>query len=83
MKAYWSALWWEWPYDDDGVTRYQRIVVLMSEGPSTEFRGLGQASINTQAPAFATTDQFLVSVGRQTVRSQLSGIAAGVTQGGT
>ena len=83
VKANWSALWWEWPYDDDGVTRYQRIVVLMSEGPSTEFRGLGEASINTQAPAFATTDQFLVSVGRQIVRSQLSGIAASVTQGGT
>jgi exosortase/archaeosortase family protein len=75
VDAKWSALWWEWPYDDNGQTRYERIVILMSEGPTGEFDGVTAAPIGTQAPDFAETDQFLVSLAQEIVGSQLNGIA--------
>jgi exosortase/archaeosortase family protein len=69
--ADWSALWWEWPYQVNGTTRYERVVVLMSEGPKTEFTGVAASDIATQAPRFTETDRFLVTLGRAIVRSQL------------
>jgi exosortase len=70
--ADWSALWWEWPYTEDGQTRYERIVVFMANGPRAEYHGIDQtASIGTQAPRFESTDRFLVTLGRAIVRSQL------------
>ena len=71
VSANWSVLWWEWPYADGGATRYERIAVLLSEGPDTEFRGITDELIGTQADAFAESDRFLVTLGREIVRSQL------------
>ncbi len=72
VDADWSALWWEWPYAEDGVTRYERIVIFMSEGPNSEFSGITAEPIDTQAPEFAQSDRFLVTLAREIVRSQLS-----------
>jgi exosortase len=72
VDADWSALWWEWPYSEDGVTRYERIVIFMSEGPNSEFSGITAEPIDTQAPEFAQSDRFLVTLARDIVRSQLS-----------
>ena len=72
----WSALWWEWPYQEDGRTRYERIVILISEGPNTEYRGIMTGSVPGQAPEFAESDRFLVTLGREVVRSQLHEAAA-------
>jgi exosortase len=69
----WSALWWEWPYaDEDGETRYQRIVVFMADGPKAEYDGLADLEIATQDERFATTDRFLATLGRSIVISQLA-----------
>jgi exosortase len=72
VEADWSALWWEWPYTEEGVTRYERIIIFMSEGPNSEFSGITAGPIDTQAPEFAETDRFLVTLARDIVHSQLS-----------
>lgn len=78
----WSALWWEWPYaTDDGITRYQRIVVFMADGPKAEFEGLAEIPIETQDPRFAETDRFLATLGRAIVESQLATAVAPTTVG--
>lgn len=71
VGANWSVLWWEWPYSEGGATRYERIAIFMSEGPSAEFRGITAEPLATQAAEFVDTDRFLVTMGREIVRSQL------------
>jgi exosortase/archaeosortase family protein len=71
VKADWSALWWEWPYTENGQTRYERVVILLGEGPKTQFSGLQAEDITSQVPRFAESDRFLVSLGRTIVRTQL------------
>ena len=71
VVADWSALWWEWPYQTGGNTRYERVVILMSEGPKSQFTGVAAGDIATQVPRFAQSDRFLVTLGRAIVRSQL------------
>jgi exosortase/archaeosortase family protein len=71
VEADWSALWWEWPYTEDGKTRYERIVVFMANGPRAEFTGVEPMDLGTQEPRFVQTDEFLVSLGRAIVQSQL------------
>jgi hypothetical protein len=71
----WSALWWEWPYEADGKTRYERIVVFMADGPTAEFTGVDATDVPTQDPKFATTDAFLATLGRSIVSSQLASAA--------
>ena len=70
-KADWSALWWEWPYTEDGKTRYERIVVFMANGPRADYTGIETVDLGTQEPRFESTDRFLVTLGRAIVRSQL------------
>lgn len=72
VKADWSALWWEWPYTENGKTRYERVVILMGEGPKTQFSGVEAEDITSQVPRFAESDRFLVTLGREIVRSQLA-----------
>jgi exosortase/archaeosortase family protein len=75
VKADWSALSWEWPYTENGQTRYERVVILMGEGPKTEFKGLGADDITSPVARFADSDRFLVSLARTIVRSQLDATA--------
>ena len=71
VHADWSALWWEWPYSDGVRTRYERVVILMSEGPKAAFTGLAANDVVSQVPRFAESDRFLVTLGRTIVRTQL------------
>jgi exosortase/archaeosortase family protein len=71
VDADWSILWWEWPYSDGLRTRYERIVLLMSEGPNATFRGELASDVDSASPAFHQTDRFLVTVARDVVRTQL------------
>ena len=76
VKADWSALWWEWPYTEDGKTRYERIIVFMANGPRAEYEGIEALDLGTQEARFENTDRFLVALGRAIVRSQLQTAAA-------
>ena len=71
VQADWSALWWEWPYTEDGRTRYERITVFMANGPRAEYKGVEPLSLGTQEARFEDTDRFLVGIGRAIVQSQL------------
>jgi exosortase len=68
----WSALWWEWPYEVDGQTRYERVVVFLADGPLATFTGLSDIAVATQDSRFAETDKFLATLGRTIVSSQLN-----------
>jgi exosortase len=72
VGADWSALWWEWPYTDGGRIRYERVVILLGDGPKTQFTGVTASDIGTQVPQFVDTDRFLVTLGTAIVRSQLT-----------
>lgn len=71
VNADWSALWWEWPYTADGQIRYERVVILLGDGPNTEFGGVTADDVETQVARFGESDRFLVTLGREIVRSQL------------
>jgi exosortase/archaeosortase family protein len=71
VKADWSALWWEWPYSDGFRTRYERVVILMMEGPNTTFTGVQAADLPATASRFGTSDRFLVTFARDLVKTQL------------
>jgi exosortase/archaeosortase family protein len=72
IGAEWSALWWEWPYTVDGKTRYERVVILLSQGPKSQFTGITADDVQTQVPRFVESDRFLVTLGREIVRTQLA-----------
>jgi len=69
----WSALWWEWPYQQGGQTWYERIVVFVANGPAVAYRGGATDAPPAQSARFTDTNRFLVSLAREMVRSQLSG----------
>ncbi len=62
----WSILWWEWPYDAGGQTRYERLVLLAPLDPRT---GPGGA---TSMATFDTARSTLETMARSIVRAGLS-----------
>lgn len=68
--ADWSALWWEWPYEEGGRTRYQRLVLFISDGPRADYKGVIARS--EPGDRFATTEAFLAALGRSLVAQQLA-----------
>src|SRR3954452_690338 len=71
VHADWSALWWEWPYSDGFRTRYERVVILLSEGPNTTFHGVAATDLPATGSRFELSDRFLVTFARDLVRTQL------------
>ena len=71
VHADWSALWWEWPYSDGFRTRYERVVILLSEGPKTTFSGVTGNDVASSDSRFAQSDRFLVTFARSLVQTQL------------
>jgi len=72
VHADWSALWWEWPYTKNGATRYERVVVLLGEGPKSRFTGVTATDVASPVERFQDSDRFLVTLSRAIVRSQLA-----------
>ena len=68
----WSAVWWEWPYNADGATRYERMVIFMAGGPTATLVGATDAAPPAQAGQFDQTDDFLATLGRIVVDQRLS-----------
>jgi len=68
----WSAIWWEWPYDQDGKTRYERVVIFLADGPATTFGGTGDAAPAAESARFDTTDDFLAAFAAKLVAGQLA-----------
>jgi exosortase len=71
IDADWSAIFWEWPYQKNGRTWFERIVVFVASGPSARYGGLDAVRIASQSPRFAQTDQFLATIATKMVASQI------------
>jgi exosortase/archaeosortase family protein len=71
----WSILWWEWPYDAGGQTRYERLVLLAPLDASGQ-----PGSVTTQA-GFRTSSATLESLARSIVQAGMSTPAQVVDQG--
>ncbi len=55
----WSILWWEWPYNAGGQTRFERLVLL---APMAE---ADQPGGKTSVATFETAQSTLAGVARQ------------------
>ena len=69
----WSAIWWEWPFSEGGVTRYERVVIFMADGPSATFAGASDAAPAAHDARFDASDDFLANFGAKIVAQQLAG----------
>jgi exosortase/archaeosortase family protein len=68
----WSALWWEWPYRSTDGVWYERIVVLMPDGPRASYTGVPASNSQLPIGRFAATDAFLTAFGRELLNSQIA-----------
>lgn len=71
IDADWSAIVWEWPFQADGRTRFERIILFVASGPVSEYEGVPAIDVASQSPRFAETDRFLTALAREIVQSQL------------
>jgi exosortase/archaeosortase family protein len=72
----WTILFWEWPYQERGAVRYERVVLLMPDGDQAMMSGIPPADDSTSASArFGEAEQLLVTLGQTMVSNQL-GIAS-------
>jgi len=71
LRADWSALWWEWPYQEKGATRYERIVIFVASGPRGVYAGGATDVPAAENTRFTSTDRFLVAMARGLVASQI------------
>jgi exosortase/archaeosortase family protein len=76
LGADWSVVVWEWPYQEDGRTWFERIAVFVSSGPAGRYEGVADIDVGTQSERFEATDQFLVALARQIVGGQMPGTGA-------
>jgi exosortase len=77
LRADWSVVVWEWPYQEDGKTWFERIAIFVSSGPIGRYVGVDNIEVATQSERFRSTDQFLVALARQIVNGQMPGTGAG------
>lgn len=76
LNSDWSALWWEWPFvTATGDVRYERIVVILENGPDAVLDGAASAS-STDSGRFETTNEFLIDLGRELATRQLDQVAS-------
>ena len=66
----WSILWWEWPYDAGGQTRYERLVLL------APLDTVDQPGGSTSDASFRTAQSTIESMARSVVRAGMSDPAA-------
>ncbi|HEX7592457.1 MAG TPA: hypothetical protein VF375_10945, partial [Candidatus Limnocylindrales bacterium] len=62
----WSILWWEWPYNAGGQTRYERLVLLAPLDPA------GQPGASTTQATFNAAQSTLESLARTIVSAGMS-----------
>lgn len=67
-----SALWWEWPYEKDGRTWYQRVVLFVADANEATIIPGTPAGFSSTSEQFRAPETLLVSVAREMVKSQVS-----------
>jgi exosortase/archaeosortase family protein len=71
----WSILWWEWPYDAGGQTRYERLVLLAPLDAADQPNGI------TPAASFNAAQSTLASIARAIVADGMSDPAPSIDPG--
>jgi exosortase len=68
----WTALWWEWPYQVDGTTWYQRVVLLVPDvGEATIHSADGVIDSPASDAKVADAENLLASVAQSLIESHL------------
>jgi exosortase len=62
----WSILWWEWPFNANGQTRFERLVLLAPLAPPS------QAGATNSLATFQSTETVLTGLARQIVSQALA-----------
>lgn len=76
LNSDWSALWWEWPYlTAMGDVRYERIVVILENGPNATLDG-ATSDLQAGSGRFEATNQFMLDLGRQLAERQLASVSS-------
>lgn len=72
----WTILTWEWPVQQGGGIRYERIVLLLPDGDIGTFEGLPEQDLAGASARFADAERLLVTLARTMVTNQLASEAA-------
>ena len=72
----WSILTWEWPVQQEGAVRYERVVLLLPDGDNGAFAGLPPLDLEVRSERFADAERLLVVLARTMVANQLASEAA-------
>lgn len=72
--ADWTTLYWEWPYREDGATRFARLVMLVPDGPTATIRHDEATTWESPAERFQATEALLVDLASRVVATQLPAI---------
>jgi exosortase/archaeosortase family protein len=72
----WTILAWEWPVQQEGSVRYERIVLLLPDGDIGAFDGLPAMDLAGTAERFGDAERLLVALARTMVANQLASEAA-------
>jgi hypothetical protein len=59
----WSILWWEWPFNAGGQTRYERLVLLAPLNPADQSGGISEADFRTAQTTLESLARSIVSAG--------------------
>jgi exosortase/archaeosortase family protein len=59
----WSAVWWQWPDYTGSTTRFERVVLFVSDGPGGSYGGVANGPA-VPARRFQATDNFLTAFAR-------------------
>ena len=68
----WTILTWEWPVQQEGSIRYERIVLLLPDGDIGTFEGLPEVDLASAAERFLDAERLLVTLARTMVANQLA-----------
>ena len=72
----WSILTWEWPVQQEGAVRYERVVMLLPDGDDGVFAGVPPVDLDVASERFADAERLLVTLARTMVANQLASEAA-------
>lgn len=68
----WTILSWEWPIQQAGSVRYQRVVLLLPDGDSALFAGISDTNVAEPSRRFGEAEHLLANLARTMVANQLA-----------
>jgi exosortase len=72
----WTILSWEWPYQDAGELRHERVVLLLPDGDTANFSGVPVEDRGDAEP-FTQAEQLITTLGQTMVANHVSPATGG------